>query len=83
MAIGEHGVYAAQQQLELVANQRVVEAAGRATLAVLDLHDITATGHDVHSVEYIHVWQAIRTTRQVLIQEMRSALGRARRGSGW
>ena len=76
IAIGEHGVYAAQQQLELVAERPVVDMVGQVTLSVLDFHDVVVAGHDSNSVEYVHVWRAARESRQALIDEMRNALRR-------
>jgi hypothetical protein len=76
VAIGEHGVYAAQQQLELVAGQQVVDAAGRATLAVLDFHDAVVAGHAADSAEYVQAWRAAREARRRLIDDMRTALRR-------
>lgn len=76
VAIGEHGVYAAQQQLQLVAQQPVVEMAGRATLSVLDFHDVVVAGHDSDSVEYIRAWRTAHEARSALTEEMRTALRR-------
>ncbi|MFH8223916.1 hypothetical protein ACH4C2_32150 [Streptomyces sp. NPDC018057] len=78
IAIGEHGVYAAQQQLELVARRRLVDRAGRATLSVLDFHDAVAAGHTPHSPEYVHAWRTAGRARTALIEEMRAALHRNR-----
>lgn len=77
VAIGEHGVYAAQQQLELVAQRPVVELAGRATLSVLDFYDAVVAGHDPDSMEYLHAWRVARETRMTLIEGMKLALRRA------
>ncbi|MFD8676879.1 hypothetical protein ACFV1A_27845 [Streptomyces seoulensis] len=77
VAIGEHGVYAAQQQLELVAHQALTDAAARATLAVLDFHDAVVAGHTPNSREYVDAWRAARRTRMAVIAEMRTALRRA------
>ncbi|MBY8887344.1 hypothetical protein K7472_21235 [Streptomyces sp. PTM05] len=74
VAISEHGVYAAHQQLELVAPQLLVEKAGRATLSVLDFHDVVVAGHTSGSREYVHAWRAARQARAALIAEMRLAL---------
>ncbi|WP_328861750.1 hypothetical protein [Streptomyces sp. NBC_00306] len=76
VAIGEHGVYAAQQQLELVAQWTLIEKAGRATLSVLDFHDAVVAGHSTNSREYVDAWRAARQTRAALIEEMRKALER-------
>ncbi|MEW2314070.1 hypothetical protein [Streptomyces bauhiniae] len=76
VAIGEHGVYAAQQQLELVAHQALVDTAARATLAVLDFHDAVVAGHAPNSCQYMGAWRAARRTRMALINEMRIALRR-------
>ncbi|MFI8793632.1 hypothetical protein [Streptomyces sp. NPDC055105] len=76
VAIGEHGVYAAQQQLELVAQRTLVDKAGRATLSVLDFHDAVVAGHTTNSQEYVNAWRAARHTRAALIEEMRKALQR-------
>jgi hypothetical protein len=76
VAIGEHGVYAAQQQLELVAQRTLVDKAGRATLSVLDFHDAVVAGHAPDSSEYVHAWRAVRQARTALIEEMRIALQR-------
>lgn len=77
VAIGEHGVYAAQQQLELVAQRPVVELAGRATMSVLDFHDAVVAGHESDSVEYLHAWRLAREARMTLIEGMKTALRRA------
>ncbi|MFI6089173.1 hypothetical protein [Streptomyces sp. NPDC051218] len=74
LAIGEHGVYAAQQRLELVAEQPIVDRAGQATLSMLDFHGVVVAGHASDSGEYAHAWRAARQTRSVLIEEMRAAL---------
>ncbi|MYR57816.1 hypothetical protein GTY54_16785 [Streptomyces sp. SID625] len=76
IAIGEHGVYAAQQQLELVARRRLADSAGRATLGVLDFHDAVAAGHAPDSPEYVHAWRAVGRARTALIEEIRAALRR-------
>jgi hypothetical protein len=76
VAIGEHGVYAAQQQLELVAQRTLVDKAGRATLSVLDFHDAVVAGHATNSREYVNAWRVARQTRTALIEEMRKALQR-------
>ncbi|MFB7779994.1 hypothetical protein [Streptomyces bauhiniae] len=76
VAIGEHGVYGAQQQLELVAPPALMDTAGRATLAVLDFHDAVVAGHTSDSHEYVDAWRVARRTRAALIQEMRKALRR-------
>ncbi|MFJ3040057.1 hypothetical protein [Streptomyces tendae] len=76
VVLGEHGVYAAQQQMELVAQRPVVERAGRATLSVLDFHDVVVAGHEPDSVEYVRSWRAAREARSVLIEEMKAALRR-------
>jgi hypothetical protein len=78
IAIGEHGVYAVQQQLELIARQPVTDLAGRATLAILDFYDAVVAGHDVDSAEYVHAWQAVRETRRALVEAMQTALQRPR-----
>ncbi|MYW42459.1 hypothetical protein [Streptomyces sp. SID161] len=77
VAIGEHGVYGAQQQLELMAQRPVADMAGRATLSVLDFHDVVLAGHDSDSAEYVHAWRAARENRQALIEEMKKALRRS------
>ncbi|WP_018543979.1 hypothetical protein [Streptomyces sp. LaPpAH-108] len=74
VAISEHGVYAAQHQLELVAQRPLVDKAGRATLAVLDLHDAVVAGHASDSPEYVAAWRTTRQTRAALIAEMRKVL---------
>ena len=76
VAIGEHGVYAAQHQLELLARRTLVDKAGRATLSVLDFHDAVLAGHATDSREYVDAWRAARQTRAALIEEMRKALRR-------
>ncbi|WP_394431666.1 hypothetical protein [Streptomyces sp. SGAir0957] len=76
VAIGEHGVYAAQQQLELVAQPTLVTKAGRATLAVLDFHDAVVAGHAANSLAYVRAWRSARQTRATLIEEMRKTLQR-------
>ncbi|GED86455.1 hypothetical protein TNCT6_35400 [Streptomyces sp. 6-11-2] len=76
VAVGEHGVYAAQQQLELVAQRTLVDKAGRATLSVLDFHDTVVAGHAPDSSEYVRAWRAARQARTALIEEMRIALQR-------
>ncbi|WP_432168494.1 hypothetical protein [Streptomyces sp. bgisy031] len=76
IAISEHGVYAAQQQLELVAQPALVDKAGHATLSVLDFHDAVVAGHAPASPQYVHAWRAARQTRAALIEEMRKALQR-------
>ncbi|WP_245938921.1 hypothetical protein [Actinacidiphila glaucinigra] len=77
LAIGEHGVYAAQQQLELVARRPIIDLAGQATLTVLDFHDVVVAGQNADSVEYLQAWRAAREARHALIQEMRTALRRS------
>lgn len=74
--IGEHGVYAAQHRLELVAQPAVVDKAGRATLSVLDLHDAVVAGYTSNSPEYVSAWRSARQTRAALIEEMRRVLRR-------
>lgn len=74
VAIGDHGVYAAQHQLELVAQEALVAKAGRATLCVLDFHDAVVAGHATSSQEYVDAWRAARLARAALIEEMREAL---------
>ncbi|MGW4303103.1 hypothetical protein ACWEHT_25515 [Streptomyces sp. NPDC004646] len=74
VALGEHGVYAAQHQLELVARRILVDKAGRATLAVLDFHDAVVAGHASGSPEYVSAWRTARRTRAALITEMRKVL---------
>ncbi|NED75058.1 hypothetical protein G3I51_22555 [Streptomyces sp. SID9944] len=76
VAISEHGVYAAQQHLELVAQSALVDKAGRATLSVLDFHDAVVAGHTPNSAEYLRAWRAVRQTRAALIEEMRKTLRR-------
>ncbi|MEV6419983.1 hypothetical protein [Streptomyces sp. NPDC051662] len=76
VAIGEHGVYAAQQNLELVAHQTLVDKAGRATLSVLDFHDAVVAGKASDSQEYVLAWRAARQARAALIDEMKKALQR-------
>ncbi|MFD8534908.1 hypothetical protein [Streptomyces rubrogriseus] len=76
VAIAEHGVYAAQQQLELVAQRAIVRRAGSATLSVLDFHDVVVAGHAPDSSEYVDAWRSARQTRAALIEEMRKALQR-------
>ncbi|MFH9943712.1 hypothetical protein ACH4OT_30895 [Streptomyces murinus] len=76
ITLGAHGVYEAQQQLELMAQTPVVDMAGRATLSMLDFHDVVVTGHGSDSVEYLHAWRAAREARQALIDEMKMALQR-------
>ncbi|MGW4881277.1 hypothetical protein ACWEPI_32520 [Streptomyces sp. NPDC004262] len=77
IAIGEHGVYAAQQQLELLAHQTLVDKAGRATLSVLDFHDAVVAGYTTDSREYLQAWRAARQNRAALIEEMRKAIQRS------
>ncbi|MEU8822322.1 hypothetical protein [Streptomyces sp. NPDC048636] len=76
IAIVEHDVYAAQQQLALVAQQPILDMASRATLSVLDFHDVVVVGRDSDTAEYVHAWRAVREARQVLVDEMRTALRR-------
>ncbi|MFI9028845.1 hypothetical protein [Streptomyces sp. NPDC053560] len=76
IALGEHGVYAAQHWMELVASQSVVEKAHEATSAVLDFYDVVVTGHDVDSTEYRQAWRAARDARRAVLEAMRAALGR-------
>ncbi|MFF3977186.1 hypothetical protein [Streptomyces sp. NPDC001828] len=85
IAIGEHGVYAARQQLELVAHRTLVDKAGRATLSMVDFHDAVVAGHTTDSREYVGVWRAARHTRAALIDEARKALQRSygRRLAAW
>ncbi|OKH99824.1 hypothetical protein A6A06_22420 [Streptomyces sp. CB02923] len=78
VAIGEHGVYAAQQQLELVAQRTLVDKAGRTTLSVLDFHDAVVAGHGMNSQEYNNAWRAARQSRSALIEEMRNVLQRTK-----
>ncbi|MHA4813686.1 hypothetical protein ACXZ65_04935 [Streptomyces aculeolatus] len=76
VALGEHGVYAAQQHLELVAEPTLVDKARHATLAVLDFYDVVVAGHDWDSREYVRTWRSARQSRTALIEEMRTALQR-------
>ncbi|MFJ8214031.1 hypothetical protein [Streptomyces sp. NPDC096033] len=76
IAIAEHGVYTAQHRLELVAERALVEKAGRATLSVLDFHDVVVAGHASDSDEYTHAWRTVRQARSALIEEMRQVLKR-------
>ncbi|MFZ3569921.1 hypothetical protein ACOKM5_23225 [Streptomyces sp. BH097] len=76
VAIAEHGVYAAQQQLELVAQRAIVDRAASATLSVLDFHDAVAAGHAPNSSEYVNAWRSARQTRAALTEEMRKVLQR-------
>ncbi|MEE4545976.1 hypothetical protein V2S66_28905 [Streptomyces sp. V4-01] len=74
ISVGEYGVYGAQQQLELVASQAVVDLAGRATLALLDFHDAVAAGNAPETTEYLQAWRAVRETRRALLDSMRTRL---------
>ena len=76
VALGEHGVYAAQQHLELVAEPTLVDKGCHATLAVLDFYDVVVAGHDSDSREYVRTWRSARQSRTALIEEMRTALQR-------
>ncbi|MFF7384522.1 hypothetical protein [Streptomyces griseoluteus] len=76
MAIGEHGVYAAQQRLELVADQNLMAKTGRATLTLLDFHDAVVSGNSFDSQAYVLSWRAARQARGELIDEMKKALRR-------
>ncbi|WP_234380313.1 hypothetical protein [Streptomyces sp. CMB-StM0423] len=76
VAMGEHGVYAAQQQLELVAERTLVDKAHHATLSVLDFYDVVVAGHDSDSRDYLRAWRSARQSRTALIEEMRKALQR-------
>lgn len=76
VAMGEHGVYAAQQQLELAAERTLVDKAHHATLSVLDFYDTVVAGHDSESLEYVDAWRDARQSRRALIEEMRKALQR-------
>ncbi|MFD3870365.1 hypothetical protein [Streptomyces sp. NPDC058623] len=77
VAMAEHGLYASQQHLELVATQQLVESANRATLTILEFHDVVAAGHSPNTTEYIQAWRSIRNARQHLIHEMQAALRRS------
>ncbi|MFI0941367.1 hypothetical protein [Streptomyces sp. NPDC021020] len=74
LAMGEHGVYSAQQQVELVAPQAVADMAGGVTLAVLDFYDAVTAGHPPDSTEYVQAWRAVRDARRALLGAMRAAL---------
>ncbi|MFD7669159.1 hypothetical protein [Streptomyces sp. NPDC059788] len=74
--IGEHGVYAAQQQLELMAQQPLLGKARQANLSMLDFHDVVVSGHASDAAEYVHAWRAAHQARVALIEEMRAALRR-------
>ncbi len=76
VAIGEYGVYAAQQQLELAAERTLVDKARRATLSVLEFYDVVVAGYDSDSREYVRAWRSARQSRTALIEEMRKALQR-------
>lgn len=76
VAMGEHGVYTAQQQLELAAERTLVDKARRATLALLDFYDVVVAGHDSDSREYVRAWRSAGHSRTALIDEMRKALQR-------
>ncbi|WP_237538329.1 hypothetical protein [Streptomyces sp. SID486] len=60
-----------------MAQRPVADMAGRATLSVLDFHDVVLAGHDSDSAEYLHAWRAARENRQALIEEMKKALRRS------
>ncbi|MFI2236898.1 hypothetical protein [Streptomyces chrestomyceticus] len=76
IAISEHGVYAAQHQLELVAPPSLLDKARRATLSVLDFHDVVASDRTPDSGEYVHAWRVAGQARAALIEEMRVTLRR-------
>lgn len=76
IVVGEYGVYVAQQQLELVAREPVIDMAGQTTLAVLDFHDVVASGHSPDSTDYVQSWRKLREARRTLINSMRTSLQR-------